>query len=85
MPLPDPVVCGKCQANELDRKRYILRKKQLKEVEKRCEKMPNLELRGVLDEMGSIVDILEKLEKEVKLNKQLILGSLKDSEYLFFS
>ncbi len=64
-PLPDPVICGKFAANELDRKRHVVRKKHLKDVVSRCEKLASLELRTILDEMELIVGILEKIEKEV--------------------
>ncbi len=66
LPLPDPFIFD--ETNELDRKQYMLRKKKLKEVEIRCQKLPKMELRDIFDELEQILEILEKIEKEVNSN-----------------
>lgn len=72
MSLPDPVTSCKTQSNDLDKNRYIMRCKQMKTIVKKCQKMPNLEFKLVLEELETIVATLEKIEKEV--NNQVLIS-----------
>ena len=66
LPLPKPS-SNNYHWNELDKKRYELRSKKLKEIVAKCELLPNMELRQVIEELETFVSILEKLEQEVSI------------------
>jgi len=66
LPLPKPS-SNNYHWNELDKKRYELRSKKLKEIVAKCELLPNMEFRQVIEELETFVSILEKLEQEVSI------------------
>ena len=51
--------------NELDRKYYALRVKSLKSIVTKCEQLPDMEFRFVVEELENILKLLEKIEQEV--------------------
>lgn len=58
---------GKHQPNELDKLLRKTRIKYLKQIVSKCDKLPNMEFKSVLDELEEIYDILDQLQKEVSL------------------
>ena len=64
MPLPEPVI-GKHHPNELDRLLLQMRKKCLKHINQKCDKLPSMEFKAVLKEFESFYHTLVQLEQEV--------------------
>lgn len=67
VPLPEPTL-GKHHPNELDRLLLQMRKKYMKLIINKCEKLPNMEFKSVLEELEGFYNILLQLEQEVNLN-----------------
>ena len=57
---------GKHQQNELDRNICKMREKYLNQIVKKCEKLPNMEFKYVIEELESLSRSLSHLELEVK-------------------
>jgi hypothetical protein len=66
--LPEPIP-GKHHPNDLDRLLRQTRVKYLKQIVNKCEKLPNMEFKYVLEELESFYDILSHVEQEVYLNE----------------
>ncbi len=66
IPLPEPVI-GKHHANDLDKLFKKTRIKYLKQIVHKCEKLPNMEVKAVLNEFQEFYEVLINLEKEVCL------------------
>jgi hypothetical protein len=64
IPLPEPVI-GKHHANDLDKLFKKTRMKYLKQIVHKCDKLPNMEVKSVLDEFQEFYDVLVNLETEV--------------------
>lgn len=64
IPLPD-ATNGKHQPNELDKLLRKTRIKYMKLIVSKCDKLPNMEFKSVLEELEEIYDILDQLQKEV--------------------
>lgn len=64
MPLPEPIV-GKHHPNELDRHLLLMRKKYMKQISHKCEKLPSMEFKAVLKEFETFSSMLNQLEQEV--------------------
>jgi hypothetical protein len=64
MPLPESLL-GKHQLNELDRNIRQMREKYLAQIVKKCEKLPNMEFKHVIDELESLSRSISHLEFEV--------------------
>lgn len=65
VPLPQPIP-NKHQPNELDRNIMQMRKKYLKQIVKKCEKIPNMEFKYVVEELQNLSNSLSHLIIEVK-------------------
>ena len=63
-PLPQPIP-NIHQPNELDRNIYMMREKVLKSIVKKCEKIPNMEFKYVIEELENLSRSLSHLELEV--------------------
>ena len=66
IPLPEPLA-GKHIPNELDRLLRKMRLKNLKDIVDKCEKLPNMEFKAVLQELENFYRILDQLEEDVSL------------------
>lgn len=64
IPLPD-ATNGKHQPNELDKLLRKTRMKYLKQIVTKCDRLPNMEFKSVLEELESFYDILDQIQKEV--------------------
>lgn len=64
--MPEPLA-GKHIPNELDRLLRKMRTKNLKEIAEKCEKLPNMEFKAVLQELETFYKILDQLEEDVNL------------------
>ena len=64
MPLPEPII-GKHHPNELDRQLLLMRKKYMKQINQKCEKLPSMEFKAVLKEFETFSSVLNQLEQEV--------------------
>ena len=64
--MPEPLA-GKHIPNELDRLLRKMRTKNLKEIVEKCEKLPNMEFKAVLQELETFYKILDQLEEDVNL------------------
>ncbi len=55
--------------NELDKRLRLSRVKYMIEIVNTCGKLPNMEFKGVLEELENFYKNLEHLEKEVSVQK----------------
>jgi myoferlin len=79
-PLPEPAV-NVHHPNELDRLLLQMRKKSIKKIVHKCEKLPNVELKNVLEELENFARTIRQLEKEPQNSiPDIIIWALKGSE-----
>jgi hypothetical protein len=62
--LPQPIP-GRHHPNELDRLLYESRVKVLKQINLKCDKLPNADFNEVIEELETCVILLKNIEKEV--------------------
>ena len=68
MPLPEPVA-GKHHPNELDKLLKKTRTQALKMLAKKCDKLPNMGFKNVIDELTTFNQILIDIEQDVYIER----------------
>ena len=66
--MPEPIP-GRHLPNDLDRHIYHMRVKYLRYIVRKCDKIPNMEFKYVLEELKDLANYLLHLENEVILIK----------------